>query len=88
MPFGIVECFEVIQIKKQHCAMLAFARLEPGQCDETRTEFGAAEEGERTKLEWIPVCELGNMIFQDLKTFALVQWFLRMRREGDARCRP
>ncbi|MDP3963434.1 MAG: NUDIX domain-containing protein [bacterium] len=65
-----------------------FVRIEPGQCNDSRTVFGAAEEHERTELEWIPIHTLSGMTFDDLKSWGIVHWFLYMRLKGDARCRP
>ncbi len=41
--------------------------------------FGNKAEGERTTLVRIPVSKLENYTSSDLKTFALIQWFLRKR---------
>jgi len=63
---------------------LAYVELEPGQRNTTGNVFGAADEGEHTEVFWIPVAKLdGDMQFDDLKTFALVQWFLARRREKE-----
>lgn len=59
--------------------ILAYAELEPGQCDETQEWFGLKEEGERTQRIWVPVADLVFMEFEDAKTFALVQGFLAER---------
>lgn len=40
--------------------------------------FGNAAEGEHTRRIFVDVADLPEAIFYDLKTFALVQWFLRM----------
>lgn len=65
---------------------LIFVRLKPGQCDDSRTVFGNAEEGERTELFWVPVSDLDGTVYEDLKTWGLVQWFLRQREKGNPSC--
>ena len=61
--------------------ILAFATLEPGQCDETHEHFGLQEEGESTQRIWVPVEIFASMEFEDVKTFALVRWFLSVHME-------
>ncbi len=49
-----------------------------GSDDDT---FGLAEEGERIKRRWTPLDQLRGCYWEDLKSWALYQWFLHMRRE-------
>jgi len=55
---------------------LGYVRLRPGQLEEGERQFGLAAEGENIKRKFISVSDLSSMVFEDLKTFALVQWFL------------
>lgn len=41
--------------------------------------FGLAEEGERIKRRWLSVDEALSLQWQDLKSWALFQWFLRFK---------
>lgn len=66
---------------------LAFVRVRPGQLDASKQVFGLKEEGERTKRVLVPYAKLRRMRFDDLKTFALVQWFLRTERKEAAHVR-
>ena len=64
---------------------LAYVELEPGQRNATENVFGEAQEGERTEVSWTSVAMLESCLgFDDLKTFALVQWFLTERRKSEA----
>lgn len=67
---------------------LIFTCLQSGQCDDSRTVFGNAAEGERTELLWVSASELDDMVCEDLKTWGLVQWFLRQREKGNPLCQP
>ncbi|MDO8557907.1 MAG: hypothetical protein Q7S09_01790 [bacterium] len=58
---------------------LAFIELRPGQLDRAKKKFGLACEGERITRKFVPVSTLETTPLQDLKTFALVQWFLKER---------
>ena len=55
---------------------LGYVKIEPEQLAEDRL-FGLPEEGEFITRKLIPVSVLYELQFQDMKTFALVQWFLR-----------
>jgi|GEM_PF-2256826 len=45
--------------------------------DQTRHTFGLADEDEETERIWVPIYELDCLEMIDMKTFALIQWFLR-----------
>ena len=47
--------------------------------DLTKTTFGVAAEIEQTQVRWYPIDKLETTEFEDMKTFALVQWFLRVK---------
>ncbi len=54
-----------------------YVELLPGQLKKTGKKFGLANEGEIIKRRIIKISKLRRMVFEDLKTFAFVQWFLR-----------
>lgn len=56
---------------------LGYAAFDHDDFDQTKIHFGVVEENEEVERRWIPIEELADMEFEDLKTFALVQWFLR-----------
>jgi len=56
---------------------LACAEITPEQLGPEQEFYGAAEEGERTRRVIIDLKTLDSMIHHDMKTFALIQWFLR-----------
>ena len=58
---------------------LATIELKPGQIDRAREKFGLAKEGEYITRRFVPVSDLETMVLEDLKTYALVQWFLKER---------
>lgn len=62
--------------------VLAYAVIDESQIEPEERVFGHASEGERIKRLFIPAAELGNMTFRDMKTYALVQWFLREHDAG------
>lgn len=55
---------------------LAFVRLLPGQLEEADRVYGLAHEGESITRRFVDPRDLSIMHFEDLKTFALVQWYL------------
>jgi len=57
--------------------VLAYAELNEAQVEKDERTFGHAEEGEKIRRLFVPLAELGDMTFHDMKTYALVQWFLR-----------
>jgi hypothetical protein len=57
---------------------LAYAELDLGACLKgNRKVFGLKSEGERIRRRVVTFNELERMTFEDMKTFALVQWFLK-----------
>lgn len=56
---------------------LAIVSIREDQIDPQKRQYGAEGEGESITRTFIPVSELGEQIFEDLKLFALVQFFLR-----------
>ena len=54
---------------------LAYAEVESKNIEKGERIFGVKEEGEIIKRVFIPVKDVKNMFFEDMKTFALVQWF-------------
>ena len=65
---------------------LGYAEIGADSIAQSGKIFGNAKEGERTTRCLVGVQELRSMIFLDMKTWALVQWFLREKagRSGDA----
>ncbi len=63
------------------CIYLAYAEIKPGKLPKAKPEqiFGIEEEGERIARVCFPVEDLENYPHKDLKTFALIQWFLRTK---------
>lgn len=55
---------------------LGYVEVDIAEIEEDRI-FGLAQEGEIIKRLFVPVEELRVMSFQDMKTWALVQWFLQ-----------
>lgn len=47
--------------------------------DNSKTKFGVAAEGEETEIRWFSIDGLSKIEWEDMKTFALVQWFLNNR---------
>ena len=61
------------------CKALGYIPLEPGQLEAANRTFGLACEGEYITRKRVSVEKLETMQFQDLTTFALVQWLLHRR---------
>lgn len=57
-----------------------YAEINSEQIDTSRRIFGAEEEGERITRTFIPAEDLESMTFDDMKTWALVQWFLKNKK--------
>lgn len=58
--------------------------MEIGDADIEQEEriYGLAEEGERIERSWLPIEPMDKLVgsaFMDMKTFALIQWFLRVK---------
>lgn len=62
---------------------LGYVVIRSDQLEKGDRVYGVKEEGEETERRFIPVHELASMIFYDMKTFALVQWFLREQKKMD-----
>ena len=62
---------------------LAYANIRPNQVSGTQTVFGKPEEQEQTLRVFFTIKQLETMRFEDLKTYALVQYFLKERAKGD-----
>jgi len=56
---------------------LGYVMVAPHQVAQGTEHFGAEDEHEKTLRLLIPVANLEEMYFEDMKTLALVQWFLR-----------
>lgn len=56
---------------------LAFVEVMRDQIDSTKRLYGAADEREQIERRFIPVSQLVGKVFDDMKTWALVQWFLK-----------
>ncbi len=55
---------------------LAYVAIRDDQIDPTKRQYGAKFESESITRTFIPVSRLEGMVFDDMKLFALVQWFL------------
>ncbi len=64
--------------ERQH---LAFVTVRQKQIDPRKRLYGAKGEGEQIERRFIPVRKLSQMVCEDMKTWALIQWFLRTRRK-------
>ena len=59
---------------------LGYAEISSEQIDTSRRVFGLKEEGERITRTFVPAEELESMTFHDMKTWTLVQWFLKSKK--------
>ena len=59
--------------ERQH---LAYVRVRESQINPEKRHYGEPEEGELIVRRFVPLTVLARMTFQDMKTWALVQWFL------------
>ena len=55
---------------------LAYVEIDTENDNLDETKFGNAEEGEKILRIFIPVDRMSRMFFKDMKTFALIQWFM------------
>lgn len=55
---------------------LAYAEIRPEQIETEERVFGVDEHENITRV-WVPVSELATRQYEDVRVFALVQWFLR-----------
>ncbi|MEK7570379.1 MAG: NUDIX domain-containing protein [Patescibacteria group bacterium] len=58
-------------------AWLGYVEITNDQLEQAERAFGLAEEGERITRVFLPVSELENYVCEDVRVFALLQWFLR-----------
>ena len=65
-------------------ALLMYGETRNAYMDMTKEVFGLESEREVTRRILIPVDELEQYPCQDIRTFALIQWFLRRRLEKTA----
>jgi hypothetical protein len=64
---------------------LAYVRVPSAQVDPEQRTYGA-DHDESIQRVFININELPSRVWEDMKTFALIQWFLnRLRAEGDIR---
>jgi 8-oxo-dGTP pyrophosphatase MutT (NUDIX family) len=56
---------------------LVYIKINSNQIEKGQRVFGNKSEGEKIRRRFVTVEELKKMTFQDMKTFALAQWFLR-----------
>jgi hypothetical protein len=62
--------------------MLAYVRINLQDIEQVDRVFGV-DPGENITRKRVPISQLPDMVFHDMKTFALVQWFLnKLRTEG------
>ena len=54
-----------------------YVEIENHQINPAKRTYGLKKDGEETTRRFVPVSELPDMVFDDMKTWALVQWFLR-----------
>lgn len=62
-------------------AWLGYVEITDDQLEQAEREFGLAEEGERITRIFLPVSELEHYVCEDVRVFAMVQWFLRNKFE-------
>lgn len=55
---------------------LVYVEIQASKIDFSSDQFGNAQEGEEITRITIPVSKLESLVLEDLKLFALVQWFL------------
>jgi len=55
---------------------LGYAEAGDEKFDQAKCIFGLTDEGEETERVWTPIYELDCLDVIDMKTFALIQWFL------------
>ncbi|MBI5742588.1 MAG: NUDIX hydrolase [Candidatus Niyogibacteria bacterium] len=65
---------------------LGFVSVAPGQIERTERIFGNVHEGERIRRQFVPVSALPKMVFGNVTTFALFQWFWHNQASAKWRC--
>lgn len=58
---------------------LAYAEVNSSMIETGNRVFGLHEEGERIERVIVPVKHLDRVVYEDMKTFALIHYFLRER---------
>ncbi len=59
-------------------AWLGYVEITSSQLENADREYGLAEEGERITRIFLPVRDVESYVCEDVRVFALLQWFLRM----------
>lgn len=59
-------------------AWLGYVEITSSQLENADREYGLAEEGERITRIFLPAREVESYVCEDVRVFALLQWFLRM----------
>ncbi len=60
-------------------AWLGFVEVTSDQLEKTDRQYGLAAEGERITRIFLPAREVESYVCEDVRVFALLQWFLRMK---------
>lgn len=60
-------------------AWLGYITITSDQLEKTDRQYGLKEEGESITRVFLPVSELKDYICEDLRVFAILQWFLRKK---------
>jgi len=58
---------------------LGYLEIGEGQFVRSENNFGLVSEGEKTERKWVALKDLPRRTFFDMKTYCLVQWFLRVK---------
>ncbi len=61
-------------------AYLTYAEVMAEMIDPVEKTFGVVDEGEQIKRIWVPANDLANYPCEDVRVFAMIQWFLRNKR--------
>ncbi len=61
---------------------LAYVEVSSERIDPTKRLYGDGNEGEAITRRFVPVSELAHLKIEDMKTWALVQWFLGRKAVG------
>jgi nicotinate (nicotinamide) nucleotide adenylyltransferase len=56
---------------------LTFVTINSSEIEATDRIFGVEDEGEQIQRVRMPISDLANYVCEDVRTFALIQWFLR-----------
>ena len=55
---------------------LAYVEVDSSQIEKEERQFGNVNENEKIQRVFMSINELSGMVFEDMKTFLLVKWFL------------